>query len=372
MMKASFLDSGGGGVKNKNKKNVNDSVATSLNSPSKVNDGLNTGGSRISTAGTSSLTEKVSKVTEVTDVANPTIGSNIPSGETDVSYVSNTTATPIGITLLLNTAASPSVETINVNPTSSSQNASANKNGGGKVANEPVNEFPSSYANSLVLHLRQIHVFSSTEGVDSVVRDGSLMIHGIPIFLNKWSPSVSLIKEDLSRVPVWVKFHDVPSVVYTSDGLSLIATKMAPKRMINRMDKGKRGSSGVDDEGFIKGKKKKSGGASLKMTLSVGKKNISTSGNGTFSLSNLFKALNVENPVIEEVETGNKASTSRVQEERQSSNPLVEKINIFKKQLLDGKCMMVDDDGTPLEKVDFLGNQGSEDEVESVENEMAS
>ncbi|GKE06771.1 hypothetical protein Tco_1398789, partial [Tanacetum coccineum] len=57
-----------------------------------------------------------------------------------------------------------------------------------------------------------------------------------------------------------------------------------------------------------------------------------------FFLSNSFEALNVD-PVIEEVETGNKASTSGVQEE---------------------------------EKVDYSDAQGSEDEVESVDNEMAS
>ncbi|GKE05838.1 hypothetical protein Tco_1397856 [Tanacetum coccineum] len=51
-------------------------------------------------------------------------------------------------------------------------------------------------------------------------------------------------------------------------------------------------------------------GASLKTTPSVGKKNVSTSGNGTFSLSNSFVALNDENLIIEEVETCNKAFTS--------------------------------------------------------------
>lgn len=52
------------------------------------------------------------------------------------------------------------------------------------------------------------------------------MIHGIPIFLNKWSPSVSLIKEDLSCVLVWVKFHDVRLVAYIPDGLSFTASNI--------------------------------------------------------------------------------------------------------------------------------------------------
>ncbi|GJS22013.1 hypothetical protein Tco_0450645 [Tanacetum coccineum] len=92
--------------------------------------------------------------------------------------------------------------------------------------------------------------------------------------------------------------------------------------MVNRMAKGKGGSSKADDDGFIKVKKKK------------------LCGDGTFSLSNSFEALNVENPVI--------------------------------KELLDGKCVLVDDDGKLRETVECSGDQGREDEVEYVENEMAS
>ncbi|GJV50422.1 nucleic acid-binding, OB-fold protein [Tanacetum coccineum] len=225
--------------------------------------------------------------------------------------------------------------------------------------------------------------FSSTEGVDSVLRDGPWMIRGVPLFLNKWSPSVSLLKEELSCVPVWVKFHDVLLVTYTSDGLSLITMKIvmvvpnlegpgysketihveyewepprcntclifghsivdcpkAQKRVVNRVDKGKGRSFGADNEGFVEVKKKKSGGNN---EGNNGKKNVSTSsnsskmanmtdastsGNGTVSLSNSFEVLNVDDPANVKVESSNKASTSSVQEEGQSATPLVEKINI--------------------------------------------
>ncbi|GKF79030.1 hypothetical protein Tco_0234598, partial [Tanacetum coccineum] len=40
--------------------------------------------------------------------------------------------------------------------------------------------------------------------------------------------------------------------------------------------------------------------------------------------------------------------------------------------MLEGKPVLVDDDGKPLEKVDYSGNTGSEDEVEHVDNETAS
>ncbi|GJX87887.1 hypothetical protein Tco_0339901 [Tanacetum coccineum] len=131
------------------------------------------------------------------------------------------------------------------------------------------------------------------------------------------------------------------------------------------MDKGKGQTSRVDDEGFIEVKMKKSSGTSNspKTTPFVGTNNVSTSGynkkspsnkgNGFFSLSNLFEALNVENVDIEEVSTGTKATKSGTQDGGQSSTLLVEKINVFENQMLEGKLVLVDDDRNPLEKVNF-------------------
>lgn len=73
----------------------------------------------------------------------------------------------------------------------------------------------------------------SIPDAESILWDGPLMIRGIPIFLNKWFPSISLLKEDLSCVLVWVKFHDVPLVAYTLDGLSLITSKIGTAIMLD-------------------------------------------------------------------------------------------------------------------------------------------
>ncbi|GJR56772.1 hypothetical protein Tco_1498934 [Tanacetum coccineum] len=59
---------------------------------------------------------------------------------------------------------------------------------------------------------------------------------------------------------------------------------------------------------------------------------------------NSFEALNVDNLIIEEVATGNKATTSVTQEV---------------------KLVLVGDDEKPLEKVDYPGNMGSEESVDS-------
>ncbi|GJZ50703.1 zinc knuckle CX2CX4HX4C containing protein [Tanacetum coccineum] len=83
------------------------------------------------------------------------------------------------------------------------------------------------------LSLASVHEFLVTKGVDSVLRDGPWTIRGVPIFLNKRPPSASLLKEDLSRVLVWVKYHDVSLVAYTSYGLSLIAMKTGNQMMLD-------------------------------------------------------------------------------------------------------------------------------------------
>lgn len=68
--------------------------------------------------------------------------------------------------------------------------------------------------------------FSSSNGMNSVLENGPWMIRTAPVILNQWAPSVSLTKEDLTKVPIWVKLHDVPMAAFTGDGLSMIATML--------------------------------------------------------------------------------------------------------------------------------------------------
>ncbi|GKA58828.1 zinc knuckle CX2CX4HX4C containing protein [Tanacetum coccineum] len=49
----------------------------------------------------------------------------------------------------------------------------------------------------------------------------------------KWSPYSNLTKEDLTKVHVWVKLHNVPMVAFTSDGLRMIATKIGNPIMLD-------------------------------------------------------------------------------------------------------------------------------------------
>ncbi|XP_021996206.1 uncharacterized protein LOC110893404 [Helianthus annuus] len=74
--------------------------------------------------------------------------------------------------------------------------------------------------------------FDSRDGLLKVLEGGPWLIRKIPIFLSLWSPKVSLKKEGVKTIPLWVKLHNVPISVYTDDGLSLLASKLGvPKRL---------------------------------------------------------------------------------------------------------------------------------------------
>ncbi|GJZ68264.1 hypothetical protein Tco_0631504 [Tanacetum coccineum] len=54
-----------------------------------------------------------------------------------------------------------------------------------------------------------------------------------------------------------------------------------------------------------------------------------------------------------------------------NTTPIVEKIGKIEKLIIDGKVTLVDDKGEPVKKVDYSGDHDSEDEVASVDNDMA-
>ncbi|GJV82099.1 zinc knuckle CX2CX4HX4C containing protein [Tanacetum coccineum] len=66
--------------------------------------------------------------------------------------------------------------------------------------------------------------FDSRAGLEAVLEGGPWLIHNSPIILKKWSMDTKLLKEELTRIPIWVKLHDVPIQVFEEDGISLIAT----------------------------------------------------------------------------------------------------------------------------------------------------
>ncbi|GJU12031.1 zinc knuckle CX2CX4HX4C containing protein [Tanacetum coccineum] len=53
------------------------------------------------------------------------------------------------------------------------------------------------------------------------------------IILKKWSMDTRLLKEELTRIPIWVKLHYVPIQVFEEDGISLIATFIGKPVMLD-------------------------------------------------------------------------------------------------------------------------------------------
>ncbi|GKF54311.1 hypothetical protein Tco_0161221, partial [Tanacetum coccineum] len=68
--------------------------------------------------------------------------------------------------------------------------------------------------------------------------------------------------------------------------------------------------------------------------------------------------------------SGNKKKVN-VETSSTSTTPIVEKIGKIEKLSIDEKLTLVDDDGKLLKKVDYPSDHDSEDEVESVDNDMA-
>lgn len=68
--------------------------------------------------------------------------------------------------------------------------------------------------------------FSSSTGMEQVLENGPWFIRTIPLILNPWTTTTILKKEEITRIPVWVKLHKVPLVAYTEIGLSLIGSKI--------------------------------------------------------------------------------------------------------------------------------------------------
>ncbi|GJZ20294.1 retrovirus-related pol polyprotein from transposon 17.6 [Tanacetum coccineum] len=75
--------------------------------------------------------------------------------------------------------------------------------------------------------------FNSREGMENVLENGPWLIRKVPLLLNKWTPDTILKKDEIKRVPVWVKMHHVPIVAYSEIGLSLITTQIGKPIMLD-------------------------------------------------------------------------------------------------------------------------------------------
>ncbi|GJR37807.1 reverse transcriptase domain-containing protein [Tanacetum coccineum] len=276
--------------------------------------------------------------------------------------------------------------------------------------------------------------FSSMDGLDAMLENGSWFIHNNPLILKKWNPDVNLLKEDVVNVLVWVKLHGVPVTAFSEDGLSAIATKLGNPLMLDsytsdmciqswgrssyarelievRVDVELKDNIVVDEcpkiikLDVVKNMKKPS--QTLRGVLvgpKVGfqptkkvyrhipkKNNVSTSGNKNkdaeptkeVSKSNSFDVLNsVKNDVDLGTNDGTSNLTNKkanssgssfwnVESSSTSTTPIVEKIDKMERLIIDRTDTLMDDEGILLKRVNSSGYHDSDDEVASVDNDMA-
>nr|GEW53772.1 hypothetical protein [Tanacetum cinerariifolium] len=147
-----------------------------------------------------------------------------------------------------------------------------------------------------------------------------------PVVAN-YNPDVNLLKENVDKVSVRVKLYGVPVTAFSKEGLNVIATKLGTPLMLDFYTSCACNHGAGNNEG----------------TSNLASKEANPSGSSFW---------NVES-----------SSTSTI--------PNVDKIGKLKKLIIDGKVSLVDDEGKPLKKVDYPGDRDSEDEVKTVDNDMA-
>nr|GEY03720.1 zinc knuckle CX2CX4HX4C [Tanacetum cinerariifolium] len=75
--------------------------------------------------------------------------------------------------------------------------------------------------------------FSSYEGIIKTIEGGPWSIRSMPIFLNIWVANTKMKKDKITRVPVWVKIHNVHMIAFLETGLSLITTQLGRPIMLD-------------------------------------------------------------------------------------------------------------------------------------------
>nr|GEZ38090.1 hypothetical protein [Tanacetum cinerariifolium] len=169
--------------------------------------------------------------------------------------------------------------------------------------------------------------FSSTDGLDAMLENNPWFIRNNSLILKKWNLDVNLLKKDVGNVPVWFKLHGVPVFAHTQEecpknpGLGVAKILKKPSQALK----------GVPGVGYQRG------------TSNLASNGANSSGSSFWN-----------------VETSSTSTT-----------PIVDKIGKIEKLIMDEKITLVDDDDIPLKKVDYPGDHDSEDEVESVDNDMA-
>ncbi|GJZ39154.1 retrotransposon protein, putative, ty1-copia subclass [Tanacetum coccineum] len=223
--------------------------------------------------------------------------------------------------------------------------------------------------------------------------------------LGKWHSNENLLKEYVSTVLVWVKLHGVLVTAFREDGLSAIATKLGNPLMLDSYTSDMCMQS-WGRSSYAKVMIELQADVELKDNIVVVMPKITWEGHYICNVRveyewkpprcascKVFGHIHeecskntgagekkpVKKPSTNEGTTNlvNNGSSSsgpsfmNVDNSSTGTTPIIDKIRKFKELLTSGQAILMDEAGNPLKKVEFLGDYDSEDDVASVDNDMA-
>ncbi|GJX52076.1 putative reverse transcriptase domain-containing protein [Tanacetum coccineum] len=243
--------------------------------------------------------------------------------------------------------------------------------------------------------------FSSMEGLDAMLENGQWFIRKNSLILKKWNPDVNLLKEDVGSytsdmcIQSWGRSSyiraliEVRADVELKDNIVVAMPKLVgesfytcnvrveyewkpPRRRCCKVFghfQDECPKNNVSD--VVKNIKKPSQNhrgvpvgpkvgfqPTKQVYRQVSKKNnISTSGN--------------KKKDAEPTKEVSKSNLMNAESSSTNITPIVEKNDKMERLIIDGTATLVDDEGISLTRVDSLGDHDSDDEVASVDNDMA-
>ncbi|GJZ17044.1 hypothetical protein Tco_0553167, partial [Tanacetum coccineum] len=153
---------------------------------------------------------------------------------------------------------------------------------------------------------------SSKDGMDAMIENGPWLIRNVPIIQTKSTPDVNIMKEDVCHIPIW--------------------NLKNPSKVVR----------GVQSSASSSGKKKY-----------VGLSRQAVSNSNSFDALDMVKnddELGTNGGILMLAEKGAESSSDAFSSP--NTTPLAARINDLERQMLDGKLVLMDDDGK-LQKRDF-------------------
>ncbi|GJT29846.1 putative dual specificity protein phosphatase DSP8 [Tanacetum coccineum] len=224
--------------------------------------------------------------------------------------------------------------------------------------------------------------FRSMDGLDAMLENGRWFIQNKPLILKKWHPDENLLKEDVSTVPFWANLHGVPVTAFNEDRLSAIATKLGTPLMLDSYTSDMCIQSWSRRDHYtcnvhVEYEWKPPRCSSCKVfghSHEECPKNTSASEKKTVKKpSQTYRGVlvRVTTILVNNEVTSSGSCFMNVDNSSSGNTPITDKIEKFEDLLTSGQAILVEKAGNPLKKVEFLGEYDSEDEVASVDNDMA-